>query len=101
MLLNHEAISCSLAYDIYYSFPAFVPDDVCGEVQTELLTVTQATLSRMDRLEGCPSLYRRERVTATLSGGGVAEAWVYVMNRLPQGAKVIGSGEWRKNSCFF
>lgn len=82
-------------YDTGYGFPAFVPDEAGGEVQAELLTVTDATLSRMDRLEGHPSLYRRERVTAALSGGGVAEAWVYVMNRLPQGAKVIGSGDWR------
>jgi gamma-glutamylcyclotransferase (GGCT)/AIG2-like uncharacterized protein YtfP len=82
-------------YDTGWGFPAFVPDDDGGEVQAELLTVTQATLSRMDRLEGCPSLYRRERVTAALSGGGVAEAWVYVMNRMPRDARVIGSGDWK------
>lgn len=82
-------------YDTGYGFPAFVPDADGGEVQAELLTVTQATLSRMDRLEGHPSLYRRERVTAVLPGGGVVEAWVYVMNRLPQGAKVIKGGDWR------
>lgn len=82
-------------YDTGRGYPAFVPDDAGGEVRAELLTVTQATLSRMDRLEGHPSLYRRERVTAALSGGGVAEAWVYVMNRMPRGAKVIGSGDWR------
>lgn len=82
-------------YDTGYGYPAFVPDDSGSEVQAELLTVTQATLSRMDRLEGYPTLYRRERVTAVLPGAGVVEDWVYVMNRLPAMAKVIKGGDWR------
>lgn len=56
-------------YDTGWGYPAFVPSEDCGEVQAELLTVTEATLARMDRLEGCPSLYRRERVTVALTGG--------------------------------
>ena len=82
-------------YDTGYCFPAFVPDSDGGEVQAELLTVTEATLARMDRLEGYPSLCRRERVTVALTGGGVAEAWVYVMNTIPPQARVIASGDWK------
>ncbi|MGN0866428.1 MAG: gamma-glutamylcyclotransferase [Oligosphaeraceae bacterium] len=54
-----------------------------------------ATFARMDQLEGCPCLYRRERVQARL-GGETVEAWVYVMNRLPEEAKVIPGGDWRE-----
>lgn len=48
----------------------------------------------MDRLEGYPSLYRREQIRVHLVGGGQVLAWVYIMNRLPDGAPVIESGDW-------
>jgi gamma-glutamylcyclotransferase (GGCT)/AIG2-like uncharacterized protein YtfP len=57
------------------------------------LTVTGATLARMDILEGYPTLYRRERVKAVLEDGSEAMALVYVMNTLPRGAKVISDGD--------
>jgi len=56
--------------------------------------VDDAALASMDRLEGCPHLYRRERIRAHLVGGGCVLAWVYIMNRLPDGAPVIESGDW-------
>ena len=82
-------------YDPHYGFPAFVPKgrgafDVAGEV----LTVTPETFARLDRLEGYPNLYGRERVPALLEDGSRVEAWVYVMRRLPEGSKVIDSGDW-------
>ena len=42
-------------YDTGWGYPAFVPDADGGEVKAELLTVTEATLARMDELEGYPS----------------------------------------------
>ena len=50
----------------------------------------------MDVLEGYPRVYRRETVLAVLGNGGIEVAMVYVMNRLPPGATVIASGDWRE-----
>ncbi len=39
-------------YDMGRGYPAFVPDEAGGEVKTELLTVMDAPLARMDILDG-------------------------------------------------
>lgn len=82
-------------YDTGRGYPAFVPDEAGDEVKAELLTVTDATLARMDVLEGYPTLYSRESVKAVLEDGSEAVALVYVMNTLPRGVKVIPGGDWR------
>ena len=81
-------------YDPHYGFPAFVRE---GEaiVKGELLTVDDEGFKSMDRLEGYPRLYRREQIQVNLIGGGRVLAWVYIMNRLPDGAKVIEGGDWK------
>ena len=81
-------------YDTGYGYPAFVR---IGEtrIQGELLTVDDEGFKSMDRLEGYPRLYRREEIQVNLVGGGRVLAWVYIMNRLPEGAKVIEGGDWR------
>ena len=56
--------------------------------------MTPATFARLDRLEGYPNLYARERIPVLLEDGMRAEAWVYVMRRLPECAKVIEGGDW-------
>ena len=43
----------------------------------------------MDVLEGYPTLYVRETVAATLADGSVVQAMVYVMKKLPEGARVV------------
>ena len=58
--------------------------------------VTVVTLARMDVLEGYPRLYRRETVLAVLGDGSIEVVMVYVMNKLPRGAMVIASGDWRE-----
>ena len=82
-------------HDTGYGFPAFVRS---GEtrIQGELLTVDDEGFKSMDRLEGYPRLYRREEIDVYTSQGR-ARAWVYIMNRLPEGAKVIAGGDWRKH----
>ena len=76
-------------------YPAFVPDgSEAFNVVGEVLTVTPATFARLDRLEGYPNLYARERIPVLLEDGTRAEAWVYVMRRLPERAKVIEGGDW-------
>ena len=82
-------------YDTGWGYPAFVPNMDGGKVKAELLTITATTLARMDVLEGYPRLYRREVIPIVLGDGSVETAMVYVMNKLPRGAKVIADGDWR------
>lgn len=84
-------------YDTGWGYPAFVPDADGGEVKAELLTVTADTLARMDELEGYPRLYRREVILTVLGDGSIEVTMVYVMNKLPRGAIVIASGDWREH----
>ena len=73
-----------------------VPDGTeAFNVAGELLTVNEETFARLDRLEGFPNLYGRERITVLLEDGSRAEAWVYVMRRLPLRSVVIEGGDWR------
>ena len=92
---RQKAWTLGTLHDTGYGFPAIVlrgRTRIVGEV----LTVDDEAFRSMDRLEGYPSFYRRERRQVNLVGGGRVLAWVYVMNRLPEGAKVIESGDWRK-----
>ena len=66
------------------------------EVRGELLVVDDEGFKSMDRLEGYPRLYRREEIDVwTQYGKG--RAWVYIMNRLPENAKLIEGGDWREH----
>ena len=82
-------------YDTGWGYPAFVPGGDGREVKGELLTVDSKVLKSMDGLEGYPRFYRREEVEAVLEDGTSVKAMVYVMNRLPEQAAVITSGDWR------
>ena len=81
-------------YDTGWGFPAFVRKGKT-RVMGELLLVDDEGFKSMDRLEGYPRLYRREQIQVNLVGGGRVLAWVYIMNRLPEGAKVIEGGDWK------
>jgi len=81
-------------YDTCWGFPAFVPGEN-GTVKAELIELPIADWPAMDQLEGYPRLYDRRQVPATLADGGTVEAWVYIMNELPQQAKVIATGDWK------
>ena len=92
---EHKVFVYGTLHDTGYGFPAIVLKGrtrIVGEV----LTVDDDAFRSMDRLEGYPSFYRREQRQVNLVGGGRVLAWVYVMNRLPEGAKVIEGGDWRK-----
>jgi gamma-glutamylcyclotransferase (GGCT)/AIG2-like uncharacterized protein YtfP len=84
-------------YDTGWGFPAFVPDEHGRDVVAELLDVTPETLARLDVLEGYPELYVRETVAATLADGSVVEAMVYVMRKLPEGARIVGRNRDKKD----
>lgn len=84
-------------FDTGYGFPAFFQG--CGmarqtKVECEVLFASEQEIARMDVLEGYPTLYRREKVTVYGQDDKEYECLVYVMNRLPQGAKPIRSGKW-------
>ena len=97
-LSRRKASVRGVLYDTGYGFPAFVPGAEGGPVEAEVLEVDATGLAKMDRLEGYPRLYRRERVVATYEDGTKAEVWVYVMNDLPPKAKVIANGSWRRRN---
>jgi gamma-glutamylcyclotransferase (GGCT)/AIG2-like uncharacterized protein YtfP len=82
-------------YDTGWGFPAFVPDERGRDVAAELLDVTPETLARLDVLECYPTLYDRRKIGARLPNGSVEIGWVYVMNNLPAGARVIPGGYWK------
>jgi len=82
-------------YDTGWGFPAFEPGRG-GIVKAELIEIPIEDWPDMDRLEGYPRLYDRQLIPATLTDGNTIEAWVYIMNDLPEQAKVISSGDWKK-----
>ena len=90
---RQKAWTTGTIHDTGYGFPAYQKRGrtrIAGEV----LTVDDDGFRSMDRLEGYPSLYRREQIQIHLVGGGSVLAWVYIMNRLKPDAKVIECGDW-------
>ena len=79
-------------YDTGWGFPAFVPQGKT-KVTAELVEVTMSDWADIDHLEGYPRLYDRKLIPVTLPDGTTAEAWVYIMNHLPEQAKAIKSGD--------
>lgn len=88
-----NAVAVGTLYDTGYGFPAFTRTGGTT-VYGEMLTTDDEGLRSMDRLEGHPRFYRRE-VIDVLANGMPARAWVYIMNTLPETAKVIATGNWR------
>jgi gamma-glutamylcyclotransferase (GGCT)/AIG2-like uncharacterized protein YtfP len=78
-----------------WGFPAITPGD--GTVKGELYSVDAITLSRLNSLEGVPTMYTCETVTAHMDDIEV-ECLVYVANRLRLGDK-IESGIWEGRAC--
>ena len=74
-------------YDTGWGFPAFVP---AGKTK-----VTVELIADVDRLEGYPRLYDRLLTDFRLPDGSTVQAWIYIMNHLPEQAEVIPSGDWK------
>lgn len=81
-------------FDMYQlnTFPAIVPGS--GVVVGEVYQVSKATLAVLDRLEGHPNVYKREKVTVTLTEGEPVTAWVYVWQRPVNHLIPVLSGDW-------
>lgn len=73
------------------SFPAIVPGHGC--VKGEVYLVDDATLARLDRLEGHPRMYKRELVTVQ-AGDVLAQVWAYVWQRSVSGMVPVPAGDW-------
>ena len=72
------------------AFPAVVPG--YGAVRGELWHVPEDVLERLDRYEGVPTLYRRERIRV-----GQSDAWMWVWaGDVPAKARMVPDGTWRK-----
>lgn len=63
------------------TFPAILRG--AGTVRGECYRADRATLRALDRYEGAPTLYTRERVTVTTDRGARVDAFVYTMGRAP------------------
>jgi gamma-glutamylaminecyclotransferase len=75
-------------------YPAMLPasDRDRVPVHGEVYEVAAAALDVLDAFEGCPDLYRRERVGLETETG---EAWTYVLAHAPpSAARVIASGRY-------
>ena len=59
----------------------------------EVYEVDPVTLAALDRLEGCPDLFRREDLP--LTDGRTALGYVLQPSARPEEAVVIESGSWR------
>ncbi len=67
-------------------YPA-VLDDAVSEIVGEVWEVDQASLARLDELEGYPRLYTR-RVVELRSGNN---AWMYILRGAPQDHGMSGT----------
>lgn len=82
-------------YDTGHGYPAFKPEGDY-EVAAELVEIPIEDWKNVDNLEGYPRLYDRKVILAKCNAGREVEGWVYIMNRLPERAKVIESGSWKE-----
>ena len=81
-------------YDTGWGFPAFVPKGKT-KVAVELIEIPIRDWADVDRLEGYSRLYDRVLTDFRLPDGSTVQAWIYIMNHLPETAKVIVSGDWK------
>lgn len=63
-------------------------------IKGEVYRVDEATLTRLDALEGHPSFYRRTPIT--LDGGGEQEVEIYLLQSKRNEANIVQTGVWRK-----
>ena len=76
---------------VFDRYPALVREGTTS-VTGELYAVDSATLAALDRFEGHPSLYRRDRLE--LEDGTFAEAY-FLEARRARGDRRIAGGDWR------
>jgi len=73
-------------------YPAAIPGK--GRIEGEVYALDAETLAQVDRLEGCPDLYRR--ATAVLEDGQRAIIYQLQPAATPEEPVVIPGGAWRE-----
>ncbi len=92
LLDNSEYVGKALVKATMYNYGAFPTITLGGEhdVHCEVYDVDDATLARLDRLEGCPGWYSRDKVGST-----IGPVWIYNMDAADTSLlPVIKSGNW-------
>lgn len=75
------------------AFPAVIVGE--GEVVGEVYEVKEADLARLDRFEGCPSLYVREEAIAKFHGSSeCVNVFIYRWNKDASKLRPIKSGDY-------
>jgi gamma-glutamylcyclotransferase (GGCT)/AIG2-like uncharacterized protein YtfP len=68
-----------------------------GTAIGELYEVDDIVLAKLDKLEGHPVFYKREKTKVQLASGEV-EAWIYLCDKYAKQNLLIQSGEWEYDS---
>ncbi|WP_027359763.1 gamma-glutamylcyclotransferase family protein [Desulforegula conservatrix] len=84
LLANAEFKGNAITQEKYALYVAGIPfvikDESISHIHGELYVVNQATLAKLDRLEGHPDCYKRETIKVSLEEREAAEAiaaWIY------------------------
>ena len=59
-------------------------------IHGEAYRISQAELLRLDDLEECPHYYQRKQIPTAWG-----TAWIYFHRQVPEGGRLIASGDWR------
>jgi len=79
--------------DVGAWFPGVIPLEG-HQVRGELYSVDENALAHLDQVEGCPTLYRRERCRVAVEGGEHG-AWFYCWAGRADETDVYDSDSWR------
>lgn len=90
LLEESEFLGKSVIKGTMYNLGSFPALSLHGntDIRGEVFAVDEPTMKRLDRLEGYPDFYDRQKVETSLG-----DAWVYTMDER-DGAPVVKSGEW-------
>lgn len=100
---NHRYLSGARRRGVYRTSPGYTlldlgdyPAVISGgrtAIVGEVYAINDALLNRLDRLEGYPHEYTRERISTPYG-----PAWIYLYRHHPAHSPVIPGGDWRRRS---
>lgn len=75
---NAETVEKYALYEV--GIPYVVKEEKISTIKGEVYEVGRAELTAIDKLEGHPKYYRREKVRVRVENGDEVEAWFYFLN---------------------
>ena len=81
--------------DTFYSVPYVNSQKRTHHVKGELYIVDDHLLRWVDRFEGHPRFYRRERIEVRSDDGRIVKAWIYFNNRA-EGVHLVRGGDYAR-----